>query len=234
MYYLKECMIMNKKLLSNEIYLFSKNDNPKDIVIFSHSLSKNYESDLSQSILESLYKKDIGIVVFNFYFFKNNTNPSANLIDEITQLNLIISLVKDRLRPNKISLVGISLGGVINTSCCLGIKNKEISSIFIVGFPFKLGFPPKINLLKDSNPVIPNYFLEYKQLFKLVNRRVFVIQGDRDDLCDVSECIKFFNKYDNCAVFKVKGANHGFISHNDSGINYFNDCSEFILSKLIK
>lgn len=48
---------MNKKLLGNGIYLFSKDGSPRDIVIFSHSLSKNYESDFSQSILESLYKK---------------------------------------------------------------------------------------------------------------------------------------------------------------------------------
>lgn len=232
MYYLEKHTVMNKKLLGNEIYLFSKDDNPKDIVIFSHSLSQNYESDFFQSILKSLYKNNIGIIVFSFSFLKNNTNPSANLIDEVAQLDLVISLVKDNFSPDKISLVGISLGAIINTLCCLGTKHKEISSIFIIGFPFKLGFPPDINLLQDNNPVLSDYFLEYKQLFKLVNRRVFVIQGDHDDLGDIKECVGFFNQYNNCTVFEIKGANHGFISYKDSGINYFNECSKFILSKL--
>lgn len=224
---------MNKKLLGNGIYLFSKDGSPRDIVIFSHSLSKNYESDFSQSILESLYKKNIGVVAFNFNFFENHTNPSINLMNEVVQLDLVISLVKDKFKPDRISLVGVSLGAIISTLSCLGAKNKEISSIFIIGFPFKLGFPPNINLLQDSNPVIPDYFLEYEKLFKLVNRKVFVVQGDKDDLGDVNECVDFFNQYDNCTVFKVEGANHGFVSYKDSDINYFNDCSKFILSKLI-
>jgi len=224
---------MNKKLLDNQIYLFSKDDNPKNIVIFSHSLSKNYESSFSQCILKNLYNNNIGIVVFNFSFFKNHTSPSVNLIDEVAQLDSVISLVKKKFKPDKISLVGISFGAIISTLCCPGTKHKEISSIFIIGFPFKLGFPPNINLLQDDNPIFSNYFSEYKRLFELVDRRVFVIQGDHDDLGDIKECINFFNQYNNCTFFEIKGANHGFVSYNNSNINYFDDCSKYILNKLI-
>lgn len=233
MYDLEKYIMMNKKLLYNEIYLFSKDDNPKDIVIFSHSLSNNYESSFSQYILKSLYDNSIGIIVFNYSFFRNHTNPSSNLIDEVAQLDSVISLVENSLRPDKISLVGISLGGIISTLCCLGTKHKEIFSIFIIGFPFKLGFPPNINLLQDDNLVLSDYFLEYKQLFELVNRRVFIVQGGHDDLGDVKECVDFFNQYNNCTVFEIKGANHGFVSYKNSSINYFNDCSKLILNELI-
>lgn len=225
--------MMNKKLLFNETYLISKNDNPKNIVIFSHSLSQNYESDFSQHIIKSLYENDIAIVVFNYSFFKNHANLSVNLINEVSQLGSVVSLVKKIFKPKKINLIGISLGATINILFCSKSNHKEISSIFVISFPFKLGFPPNIKLLQDNNPIFSDYFLEYRQIFKLVNKKIFVIQGDQDDLGSIKECLNFFKGYNNCTVFKVKGANHSFISHIRSNLNYFNDCSKIILSKLI-
>ncbi len=224
---------MNKKLLFNETYLFSKNDNPKNIVIFSHSLNQNYESDFSQHIIKSLYENDIAIVVFNYSFFKNHANLSVNLTNEISQLDSVVSFVKKIFKPEKINLIGISLGAIINILYCSKSNHKEISTVFIISFPFKLGFPPNIKLLKDNNPIFSDYFLEYKQIFELLNKKIFVIQGDQDDLGNIRECFNFFKQYNNCTLFKVKGANHSFISYKNSSINYFNECSKFILNKLM-
>lgn len=223
---------MDKIQLANDIYLYSKNTTPKKIVVFSHSLSDNHESDLIKSISTSLYNNGIGVVVYDFSFMKNKNQPSDNLLSEVDELGIVIAKAKEKLNPEEIILVGKSLGGIVSSVYYSRSIFSEISSIFIIGFPFKLGFPPKFKLLKEANPALPDYISEYEKLFGIITKPIFVIQGDRDDLGEIEECRKFFSKYTNCSLYVVNGANHGFVSPGDKNITYYDECSEFIFNKI--
>lgn len=223
---------MKEAQLGNNIYFYSKNANPKKIAVFSHALSDNHESDLIKNISNSLRNNGIGMVAYDFSFTANKSLPSNTLLSEVGELKHTINKVKEKLCPEKIILIGKSLGGIV--SLIYSSKNKipEISSIFMIGFPFKLGFPPNFQLLREENPVLPNYALEYRKLFKSIKIPIFIIQGDRDDLGGIEECRNFFSNYSNCSFHEVVGANHGFISPENKNITYYDTCGKLIINNI--
>jgi predicted alpha/beta-hydrolase family hydrolase len=140
--------------------------------------------------------------------------PSKDLSREIDELNELIKemLEKKGKSPNslKINILGKSLGGVIALNLCRFLMRRYINKIIVLGFPFLLGNPPRLNLLKEEAP-LPNYNLEYYLLFNDLRRvKVNILQGLKDDLCQVDKLEKITKRYSNIRLIKFKNADHDF------------------------
>lgn len=223
---------MKEKLIEKNIHLFSNKKNAKILAVFSHSLSDNHKSDFAEKITEKLYTADISVALYDFSFTRNKTKPSIDLNQEVNDLSTTVSLVDRRIKPKKIILIGKSLGGVVSAIYCSKNILPAISSVFIISFPFKLGFPPDFKLLKKEDPILPDYINQYKNLFKSIKIPTFVVQGDSDDLGEVNECKKFFSKYNNCTLNVIKDSNHSLVSPKNKDITHYDECAELILNKI--
>jgi predicted alpha/beta-hydrolase family hydrolase len=183
-----------------------------NINILIHGYSKDCESEFMQYISKSI--KDQGHTVYklNLDYIKHNREPSNNLSEEILQLQNTIQNLKSK-GYKKINLIGKSLGGIL----CLNpeIANiNYINKIIILGFPYILGFPPNVNLLK-TKPIIgdPNAKNLYKDLFnKHENiKKIYIIQG-MNDLLGSPELIKdlLLELPVKPNVFYIENCSHGF------------------------
>lgn len=214
---------MNKEI-NSQTTLYSAIESPKVIIIFSHGSNGDRNTDFMKTVSEGIVKtkNDIGVLTYDFNF-ANRSEPSADLSDEIASLKDQIGWVEKNFPKVNIFLVGKSLGGVVSLKYQADVKNQSVKGIFMLGMPFKLGFPPNLNLLKEPNPVLSNYIAEYASLFKEIMLPVYIIQGDKDDLCDVKELNQFVNAYPNIKLVIVTGATHSFLSPDQSA-NYFDQC----------
>ena len=223
---------MKEVQINNNIFLFSKREIAKTLIVFSHSLSDTHESDLSKEITKKLYDAGMAVVLYDFSFTKRGDEPSSDLSQEVDELSVVVSIVSEKIQPEKIILIGKSLGGVVSAMYCSKDVSNAILSLFIIGFPFKLGFPPNFQLLKDPNPILPDYVSQYDNLFRSIKTPIFVIQGDHDDLGEIDECKDFFSKYDNCSLDIVENSDHGFRSPNNENDTSYDKCAELILDKI--
>lgn len=223
---------MEGSLISKNIYFSSNEPKPNIVAIFSHSLSNNHESNLIKEISKKLKDNNIGIISYDFSFAKNKTKPSVGLLEEVNELDFVVSTVKKKLQPKNIVLIGTSLGGIVSAIYCSKNAYAEIQSLFILGFPFKLGFPPNFQLLEEENPILPDYISEYKNLFELITIPTGIIQGDQDDLGGAKECEDFFKQYKKCTLNVIKGASHGFVSAQDKSATYYDECARLIIEKI--
>ncbi|GEM_PF-2868967 len=224
---------MKKRLIDEKgIYLISKEASPKKIVIFSHGLSDNHESALISNVSKVLCDNGLGVVVYDFSFAKSKSQPSDELVQEVDDLKFVVSLVKTTINPSEIFLIGKSLGGIVSAMYSSITTDGSIKSITIVGFPFKLGFPPNFRLLKEENPILSDYKSEYAELFKKIGIPTLIIQGDQDDLGEIGECKNFLKSYMSCSLEVVEDATHGFVSRKDKGVTYYDRCAELIINKI--
>ena len=223
---------MKEVLIGNNIFLFLKKKTANTLVVFSHSLSDTHESDLAKKITQKLYNAGIAVALYDFSFTKKGGKPSGDLSREVNELDFVVSTVSKKIQPEKIVLIGKSLGGVVNAIYCSKNVSATILSVFIIGFPFKLGFPPRLELLKDQDPILPDYVSQYDNLFKSIKTQVFVIQGDSDDLGEIDECKDFFIKHNNCTLNIVENSTHGFTSPDNKNITHYDKCAELILDKI--
>ncbi len=133
-----------------------------------------------------------------------------------------------------IILIGKSLGGIISMMACNdGLFSAKVSRIFVCGFPIKLGFPPQIHILREKNPVLPDYNKAYDHFFAATNCTIHIIQGDCDDLYDMDVCQTLCNAHDNVHLNIVKGANHGFSSCAYPQKNFYKECVSYIVNNII-
>lgn len=223
---------MEYKLIGKNIHFYSKDAKPKVMAVFSHSLSGSRQSNIILEVSKKLQENNIAVALYDFSFKEINAQPSQNLLQEVKDLSIVISEITLAVQPQKIVLVGNSLGGIVNAVYVSKNKNKVIDQLFILGFPFKIGFPPNFQLLKEQNPVLPDYKSEYRNLFKLIDMPVTIIQGDRDDLGEVEECKDFFKEFKNCNLYIVKDANHGFVSPENKEVIHYYDCAKLIIDKI--
>ncbi|HVX92711.1 MAG TPA: alpha/beta family hydrolase [Candidatus Dojkabacteria bacterium] len=188
-----------------------------EINILIHGNSDGFNSDFMQYInneLKAIGKECYG---FDFDYITNGTEPSVGYEDELSKLRGIIEGF-ERKGYDKINLIGKSLGGTI----CL---NREISNdpavqkIVIIGFPFILGFPVDLALLKVK-PVVAKPGAEdmYIKVFNTLDaNKIKIIQG-RDDLLGSNVVLsKLFRRLNTKPeIFYIKNASHGFKPINDT------------------
>jgi len=202
-----------------------------DIVVFTHGLYCSYSSEFMKYIISFLVNKGLVVIAFEFKYFSEKRLPSKNLSREAQELAEVINYVKGKYGHKKIHLLGKSLGGIVNLTYYLTIGGNKVKSLVQLGMPIKLGYPPKPELLKKDNPVLPRYLLEYRNLFRKFDNsrnKFFVIQGTNDDLYD--------RKMENIVwkknIFYIKNADHNFIDYKNPKKKYYKECSVQISSIL--
>jgi len=189
------------------------------INILVHGNSEGFNSEFMQYIdnhLKAFKKNCFG---FDFDYITKNTEPSLAQKRELKQLIGIIKGLKQS-GYKEINIIGKSLGGVI----CLNeeiVKDLSIKSIFILGFPLILGFPPDLSILK-TKPIVPNINAEdqYTKLFNKIGNnidKIKIIQGTQDLSCPVESLNKMFNRFkQKPRIFFIENASHSFKPMTDA------------------
>lgn len=184
-----------------------------EINILIHGYKEGFNSQFMQFLYTSL--KNAGKVVygFDFDYIENNNQPSLDFKEEHNKLIKIIEGFKSK-GYTKINLIGKSLGGTF----CLNqtITNDPcINKIIIVGFPYVLGYPANLELLK-SKPVVEGHstFEDYKNQFSKLGdtlSKLTIIQGGNDILGSLNTLRNLIDKTNNnIKLFTIKNASHGF------------------------
>jgi len=188
-----------------------------EINILIHGNSEGFNSEFMQFINNGLNKAGKKTFGFDFDYIANGTAPSGSFIEEHPKIKKIIN---DHVNKGytKIHLIGKSLGGVL----CLDeeiVGNVGVSKIVILGFPYLLGYPADLSLLK-TKPIVgkPNFRDEYirqcKKLGKFLSK-VNIVQGANDLLCDPEELEELNKSVGNAInIIKIDNASHGFKSIN--------------------
>jgi len=188
-----------------------------EINILIHGNSEGFNSEFMQFINSGLNKVGKETFGFDFDYIANGTAPSGGFIEEHLKIKKIIS---DHVNKGytKINLIGKSFGGVL----CLSeeiVSNVGVSKIVILGFPYLLGYPTDLSLLK-TKPVVgkPNFRDECIRQCKKLGRflsKVNIVQGANDLLCDLVK-LEELNKLTENAIniIKIDNASHGFKSIN--------------------
>jgi len=109
-------------------------------------------------------------------------------------------------------IIGKSWGGVLGL-CIADYYDQPVKGIIILGFPFLLGYPPQISLLKDRNPTLPDYKKEFRSVLNNLEKKqipIYILQGDKDDLGPIYNLIKIADKFRNINVIPFAGSSHSF------------------------
>lgn len=207
-------ILMTVATFSDVGKLYTPDGPPAGVCVYLHSLTQGPDSPFAEFIIQGLLKLSFQIVTMEFSFLVRGVSPSPSLEQEIKELNHVLRLVEQELHPNKLWLVGKSLGGVIALAQQAS-ANQAVDGISILGLPAALGFPPRLDLLKGGEEESFNEIEEYQDLFRQIKIPVRVIQGTDDDLGPVSTCEKIFDGMDNVALDITQG-DHSFQSGQTS------------------
>jgi predicted alpha/beta-hydrolase family hydrolase len=184
-----------------------------EINFLIHGNSEGFNSQFMQFVNDGLTKAGKETYGFDFDYIVNGTSPSKDFIEEHLKIK---GTMNDYINKGytKVNLIGKSLGGVL----CLDdeiVNNATVTKIVILGFPYLLGYPADLSLLK-TKPVVgkPNFRDEYSQQFKKLGRglsKVNIVQGASDLLCN-PEKLEGLNKSVGNAIniIKIDNASHGF------------------------
>ena len=205
------------------------------VAIISHGLSDNSSSSFIRTMAKKI--RDLSGVIpitHDFSFARKKLTPSSNLYIEVEDLKAVIDESIKKYAPDSIFLIGKSLGGLVSLAYRRKYAQEPITAVFILGFPFKLGYPPRLNLLSESNPVLPDYFSEYRDLLRELKVPIFIVQGDGDDLGDVQECKELCGEFSNCSMEVIDNASHGFTDVYSINKTFYEECSNLVADDIKK
>lgn len=202
---------------------------PQEVLILSHGSSGGPQNSLISYLAATLPIKapELMIVTPLFSFFVNGGKPSNNLSKESDEIKLTYDDIRSKYPKATITLAGKSIGGIASLVFDKRFPNI-VKKIFVLGWPMKIGYPINLELLTNDDLKMPDYLTQYRDLLNSINAKVTFIQGDQDDLADISEC-KAIIEQTNQILDVVSGANHSFESPNIKDKNYFSECGEIIL-----
>lgn len=184
-----------------------------EINVLIHGNSEGFKSDFMQSIFDGLTSSEMECYGFDFDYIIKSSEPSLGLKDELGKLRVIIKDLEGK-GYNKINLIGKSIGGTLCLEDAI-VNDRNINKIFIVGFPYKLGYPADLALLK-TKPVIERDSAkeDYTKLFSKIKKnfnKIIIIQGENDLLGSRENIDNLFSQFrENINIFFLKNSSHGF------------------------
>ncbi len=194
------------------------------VVIYCHGLTQSSRSDFSQRAIALLnLRLKMPVIAFDFDFITEGRDPSPDFRDEIEELNAIYIETIKKYKPLRVLMIGKSIGAVISLGWISVRKDSSVAGIGVLGLPFKLGYPPRIQELSRDGDSTYDYAGEYRKLLSSVNVPIFILQGELDDLGGIADIKKTIAPFNLIELIPIFGAGHnlepsdeGSVSKSDS------------------
>lgn len=201
-------------------YDYNEN-NSYPLIIMSHSANVNSDTLNSYASRSAM----LGYIVYTFDFPGSSSSSRSTKIEPCTifteedNLKYIVDYFSKLENINEIFLFGTSQGGLV--SSIVGDEKEEFISGLILFYP-AYNIPEiilKYPSLSDEEYVeqLKNYDV-YEHIGKL-KKDVLIVHGTSDFIVPYSYSEKAAELYENCTLYLIGGANHGFNKEN----HYFND-----------
>lgn len=177
-------------------------------LIFLPGYKGGYETFLIKGLISYfLERKEYDIFGIDIDYTIDTIDSFEKSQEKIKNLTLEY---KEKYPQKNLCVVAKSLSG----SLCLYLFDKlKVNEMIILGFPVVLGWPPRISLLNQNNPKIPNYREEWSPILKKINRPVKILNGERDDLADNAFLEEISEENKNIEINIIPGANHDLINN---------------------
>ncbi len=216
-------------LYQEEIKIYGNLYKPKNkseddcyqLIIMSHSANVNSDTLVSYAKRSAL----LGYLVYIFDFPGSSGSSRSTKIDlctiftEMDTLSYLVDHFNSFTNIKEIYLFGTSQGGLV--SSVVASEKEELIAGLILFYP-AYNVPEmilKFSFLSDKKYVA---MLEDYDVYKHIGnfkKEVLIVHGTNDLIVPTSYSEKAKEIYENCNLYLVEGANHGFNKEN----HYFND-----------
>lgn len=193
-----------------EIFIYGDEDNHEKIVVLSGGSSKGHATGFTAGLARELAGRGHLVLAYDYDFLGKGNLPEGSLEPEADELGSVLEYAKARFRGG-IILMGKSLGGVLSLFFQAKYKDERVDKVCILGLPLVLGYPVRLGLLKEKDPVLPDYYKEYEGMLRGFATDVTVVQGEADDLYDRGAAEKLFKD-----IKYIKNADHSFYDSRDN------------------
>lgn len=202
-----------------------------EIIIACHGFGGDKESSAIELLSKELYKQEKGVIAFDFPGHgESEVNGEFFTIDNcIRDLEQVEKYVREKYKNIKISIFATSFGAYISLLKIIrnndnynkiilrapAIKMDEIFKNYLLQEDLQfflkrgytvLGFERKITIYKSFYKDLLN-----NKIIDLYNkkRKIFIIQGDQDNVAPIKDTIDFSKKNTPCIDLKIlEGADH--------------------------
>lgn len=210
-------------------------DGKSPLIITSHGLGANHESGVAYA--KQYAKKGFAVYTFDFRggSSENHENKSdgkstdMSVMTEVSDLESVLETAKswDFVDSSRIFLQGGSQGGLV--SAITGVKHEDEISGLILLYPAFSMYDAVHNMFHSPDDAPESYklssimvgkafvkdlwYYDVREYLPDFEKNVIIIQGDSDNLVNVSVAENAAELYPNCELHILKGAGHGF--HNE-------------------
>ena len=196
--------------MNDNVIQYSFSEKNSHTMVFVPGYSGGLEIPILKNLIEYYVRKG-GYNIFGLHI---PYNEDIQEVFDDSQKKLISHLeyIKSEAPNTDIILCARSLGGSL---ALYNHAKLPIDKLVLLGCSIVLGWPQRISLLSMGKPVIPNYELEWSDVFEKLNIPLLVISGDNDDLCDNEFLVDQSKQNRNINILILKNADHGLTSPGD-------------------
>ena len=232
-YSTQEIWVQNGDLRIYGIAYVPETDGKKPLVIFSHELGNDHTSGVRYA--ERLAEAGYAAYVFDFCGGtvggnrSDGSNKGMSILTEASDLTAVLESAKswDFVDPNKIVLLGGSMGGLVTT--VVGCTHQdEIAGMILMypalsakvdggmeKYPTKDDVPEDISLFGGWIHVGKNYItdlwdVDFDRLLSSYQGHMLLLHGDRDSTVPISWSEHAKEIIPDCEFYVIQGGGHEF------------------------
>ena len=248
-YSTREILVQNGDLRIYGIAYVPETDGKKPLVIFSHELGNDHTSGVPYA--ERLAEAGYAAYVFDFCGGtvggnrSDGSNKGMSILTEASDLTAVLESAKswDFVDPNKIVLLGGSMGGLVTT--VVGCTHQdEIAGMILMypalsakvdggmeKYPTKDDVPDDVSLFGGWIHVGKNYItdlwdVDFDRLLSSYRGHMLLLHGDRDSTVPISWSEHAKEIIPDCEFYVIQNGGHEFFGQP------FEDAMSYILPYL--
>ena len=159
--------------MNNELIVYKSGPTNAVTLVFIPGYSSGLETPIIASLVSTLSKiGDFNIFGLNTFFQHDKSPTLENSADALKAA--LAAFRKDA--AGKVILIGKSIGGAFALESA-----QHSDAVVVLGLPVRLGWPPRLSVLKGSGHELPNYESEWSNRLQDFSLPLLLLGGDKDD-----------------------------------------------------